>query len=73
VKYATIYPNINHYGYVLNMAVIALAGLFLISQGWKKYCYLILFCFNTWALVLNNTFGCYLGAMFGLLFLLIIF
>ncbi len=73
MKYAAIYPNTNHYAYVLNMAILGLAGLYLISQGWKKYLYLTLFCFNIWALVLNNTFGCYLGSMFGLIFLVILF
>ena len=73
MKYAAIYPNINHYGYVLNMGIVALAGLSYISKGWQKWVCLVLFCFNTWALVINNTFGCYLAAFAGLVFLAILF
>ena len=72
MKYATIFSNTNHYGYVLTMALLCLAGLFLISNGFKKYLYLLLFCFNLWALIINDTFGCYLATMFGLVFLSIL-
>ena len=73
MKYAAIYPNINHYAYVLNMGIVALAGLTFILKGWQKWLCLALFCFNTWALVINNTFGCYLAAFGGLVFLTILF
>ena len=73
MKYSAIFHQINHYGYILNMAILCLAGLFLISTGWKKYIYAVLFCFNIWALIINDTFGCYLASIIGLIFLVILF
>lgn len=72
-KFATIYPNTNHYAYVLNMAIVGLAGLSYFAKGWKKYALVGLFGFNLWALIINNTFGCYLAAIGGLGFLVILF
>lgn len=72
-RFAAIFPNINHYAYVLNMAIVGLAGLTYISKGWKRYIVLGLFSFNVWALVINNTFGCYLASFGGLVFLSILF
>lgn len=73
MKYAAIFNNTNHYGYVLTMTILGLAGLFMISKGYKKYIYLTLTCFNVWALIINDTFGCYLASMIGLIFLVILF
>lgn len=73
MRFAAIFDNTNHYGYVLTMAILCLAGLFLVSGGYKKYIYLALFCFNLWALIINDTFGCYLASMIGLIFLVILF
>ena len=73
MRYSAIFHQINHYGYVLTLAILCLAGLFLISDGIKKYLYLLLFCFNIWALIINDTFGCFLASGIGLVFLVTLF
>ena len=73
MRYSSIFCQINHYGYVLTMAILCLAGLFLLTSDWKKYLYLLLFCFNIWALIINDTFGCYLASGIGLIFLSALF
>ena len=73
MRYSAIFSQINHYGYALTMALLCLAGLFFVTNDWKKYFYLSLFCFNLWALIINDTFGCYLASGIGLIFLSILF
>lgn len=66
-KYAGVYPNINHFAYMLAMSVLALAGLAIYEENrWKKVVYWGLYGFNIWALSVNNTVGSYLAVIIGL-------
>ena len=65
MKYAAVFYNTNHYGYYLTMIVAVSAGLYLKSgKTLLQSFYLLAFILNTWCLVINNTFGCYLAVFF---------
>lgn len=71
--YSSIFYNTNHFGYFLTIGILAIAGLVILEKKWyEKGIWAILLGFNVWALIINNTFGSYLGVMFGLIFLSII-
>lgn len=67
--YSSIFYNTNHFGYYLTVAIMALVALVLIEKKMlNKLLFLCMFGFNVWALLINNTFGCYLAVMFGIIF-----
>jgi len=62
MRYAAIFYHINHYGYYLTMIIAVSTGLYWQSKKWlEKAFYLTIFMLNTWCLIINNTFGCYLS------------
>lgn len=71
--YSSIFYNTNHFGYVLVIGLMALAGLTVIERKTvRKFIWLVLFGFNMWALIINDTFGCYVAVMAGMIFLAVI-
>lgn len=64
MRYAAIFYNTNHYGYYLAMIITVSAGLYWQSKGiLNQVFYLFVFTINTWCLIINNTFGCYLAVL----------
>lgn len=65
---ATVFSQFNHFGYYLNMSILVMTGLFLTS-GIKKneIMYAAGMAFQLFCLLVNNTFGAYLGSMFGVI------
>ncbi|MGE4588546.1 MAG: O-antigen ligase family protein [Acidaminococcaceae bacterium] len=62
MKYAAIFYNTNHYGYYLTMIITVSAGLYWQSKRTlDQAIFLFVFIINTWCLIINNTFGCYLA------------
>ena len=65
MKYSSIFYNTNHYGYYLTMVIAVSAGLYWQGKKWlEQILYLLIFILNTWCLIINNTFGCYLAVFF---------
>lgn len=63
---ATVFSQFNHMGYYLNISVLVMTGLFLSTEKIKyKVVYLLGMAFQLYCLLVNNTFGAYLGAMCG--------
>lgn len=73
----SVFTNSNHYGYYLCVAALCLAGMYFLETEQRKKdkkkttIYLISFVFHMWALMINDTLGSYLGVVFGLLALMI--
>ena len=62
MRYAAIFYNTNHYGYYLTMIIAVSAGLYWQSKRTLEHIfYIFIFTLNTWCLIINNTFGCYLS------------
>ncbi|MHC1718752.1 MAG: O-antigen ligase family protein [Acidaminococcaceae bacterium] len=62
MKYAAIFYNTNHYGYYLTMIIAVSTGLYFKSKRILEHAvYIFVFTLNTWCLIINNTFGCYLS------------
>lgn len=62
MRYASIFYNTNHYGYYLTMLIAINAGLYWQSKRiLEQAFYIFVFTLNTWCLIINNTFGCYLS------------
>lgn len=63
---AAMFFNSNHLGYYINMAVLCTTGLFLYDKNgslkWKIF-YILMFTFQYYTLILNDTFGCYLASI----------
>lgn len=73
VTYASTLSNINHFAYLLCMAVLIFASfVFEEEKNVIKAIALFLSGFNMWALIMNTTMGGYVGAWFGLVFLVVI-
>lgn len=71
---ATVFCQFNHMGYYLNMSVMVMAGLFIASEKMiNNVMYAVGMAFQLYCLLLNNTFGAYLGAMTGLIILSVIY
>lgn len=73
-KQTSIFHNANHYAYFLNIMVMSTMALILIDQKriiYIKILYFIVLATLTYTLVDNGSFGSYIGATFGLLFLTI--
>lgn len=67
-----IFRNSNHFAYVLSMAIIAAAMLALIEKNiYEKVLYIVSFGVLTYMLIINDTFGGYLGVFVALVVLLI--
>lgn len=62
--------NRNHSAYFITMAIFSIAGLILMD---KRICVkvagTVMYLLNIWCLIINNTFGCYLAVVAGLVFL----
>lgn len=65
-SWASVFFNTNHYGYYLTLVCLVSMSYFLLEDNNLKY--LLIFCFNLFVLIFNNTFGSYLGVIIGLLF-----
>lgn len=66
---AVVFNQFNHFGYILCMSVAACAGLYLYDKTAGKVLkavYICGFCFETYALLVNDTFGSYLAALIAL-------
>lgn len=62
MRYAAIFYNTNHYGYYLTMIISVSAGLYWQTKRKpEQIFYIFIFTLNTWCLIINNTFGCYLS------------
>lgn len=67
-----IFRNSNHFAYVLCMAVMAAAVLAIVEKKWLfRLLYIIAFAILLTMLIINNTFGGYLGVLVGMVALLI--
>ena len=65
---ATVFSQFNHFGYYLNMSILVMTGLFLTSDVKKnEIMYAAGMAFQLFCLLVNNTFGAYLGSMFGVI------
>lgn len=68
--YSGIFYNINHYGYFLSYSVIIVIFLFLHEKNLIiKIVNFIIFCFFTYILIVNNTFGAYIAVLVTLIFI----
>lgn len=71
--YSSIFYNPNHFGYILVIGLMALAGLVIIDKSlYQKLLWLCMFALDVWALIVNDTFGSYVAVMLGVLFLAVI-
>ncbi len=68
--WSSVFFNTNHYGYYLTLVCLVSMSYFLLEDHNLKY--LLIFCFNLFVLIFNNTFGSYLGVIIGLLFAFLI-
>ena len=67
-----VFRNSNHFAYVLCLAILAAAGLAMVEKNYLyKSLYLIAFAIMTAMLLVNNTFGGYLGVLVALVCLTI--
>ena len=68
-KMLGLFSNSNHYGYYLTICIMLSSSLFVLekNKAVKIFC-LTNFILNTYVLIINNTFGCYLACAFGLIF-----
>lgn len=76
INKAAMFFNSNHLGYYINMAVLCTAGLFLYDRNKSKVwsvVYILMFAFQFYTLILNDTFGCYLAASVTLIFITIVY
>ena len=72
--YSAIFHQFNHFGYYLLMSGMVAAGLFVVEKIKKlKIFSLISFCIIVGTLIINDTFGCYLGFIAGVIFLPFVF
>ena len=68
---SSVFNNSNHYAYVLSIAVIVAAVMFIKTKNMWRIGYLISFVILTTMLIINDTFGAYLGIMIALVLMLI--
>ena len=71
-RFSSIFSNINYYGYYLAVSIPIAGAAFVCEEkkSWKAAA-LISFIINTIALSINDTFGSWFGAAFGVLFIAI--
>lgn len=71
--YMAVFSNTNHFAYFMTMGIMIIAGILLFEDKMiYKILYSILFVFNTWSLIINDTFGAYLAIGSGTVFLAVI-
>ena len=71
---STLFFQFNHYGYFLNIAIVTIAGLITYDRRLPyRLFYVISIILQIFTLIVNDTFGAYLGASIGLLGLCILF
>lgn len=70
--YASVYYNINFYGYFLTILILLSAALVLkeTSKARKVFAFVML-CMNSYILALNNTFGCFVACVVAFIFMLV--
>ena len=68
---SSVFNNSNHYAYVLSIAVIVAAVMFIKTKSLWRIAYLTSFVVLTVMLIINDTFGAYLGIMIALVLMLI--
>lgn len=68
IPYCGIFYNINHYGYCLTLVCLLSGVLVCFDNSKYKIFYFVTFLLHFIMLLLNNTFGCYLAVMGGLVF-----
>ena len=72
-SYCGAFYNRNHAGYFMCMAIMAAEAVMIYeNKALVKVIAGILMGYNTWLLILNDTFGSYLGVLFAVLFMVII-
>lgn len=69
---SSVFYNANHYAYYLTMSIMGLVGLYFFDRKkiWK-YVYGISFVFQFYTMILNDTFGCYIACVVGVLFAIV--
>ena len=68
--YSAIFHQFNHFGYYLLMSGMCAAGLFVVDKNrWRKWFAISSFSIIIVTLIINDTFGCYLAMIAGLVFL----
>lgn len=78
----SFYTNSNHFGYILAMAILCMAGMYFMylqedsekdAQKRKRRCFFygLSFVFNAFALMYNNTLGVYWAVVIGLVVIMI--
>ena len=61
---SSVFFNLNHFAYYLCLTLLSLTGLYFYDRGrWRSVWYLVSFAFQTYGLLLNNTFGSYLAML----------
>ena len=71
---ATVFNQFNHMGYYLNMSVLVMTGLYLMEENVKlKILCAAGMAFQLFCLLVNNTFGGYLGTVAGVVCVCIIY
>lgn len=68
---SSVFNNSNHYAYVLSIAVVVAAVMFIKTDSLSRVLYLISFAILTGMLIINDTFGAYLGIMVAFAFMII--
>ncbi|MBR0112178.1 MAG: O-antigen ligase family protein [Clostridia bacterium] len=70
--HASVYYNVNFYAYFLTLVIMLSAALVLKdkSKGRKIFAFISL-CMNTFVLVLNNTFGCFVACFVAFIIMII--
>lgn len=72
-RYAGIFGNSNHCGYFMTMAIFAMIGLLVTEKSLIVKCIMtVIYGFNIMCLILNNTFGCYLAVIAGIVFYVVV-
>lgn len=73
-KIESVFCYFNHYGYYLSMAVLCCAALIYTDKKKKSLVYhSLLLIINIWSLVINDTFGSYIAALFAICVISILF
>lgn len=69
-KYSSVFLYFNHYGYFLAIAVLCCAGLVIADTKISSMLFhSLLMLINVWSLIVNDTFGSYIGVAAALTFI----
>ena len=69
---ASVYYNINFYGYFLTILILLSAALVLKETSKvRKIFVFVMLCMNSYILALNNTFGCFVACVVAFIFMLV--